>query len=32
LQAAAVIVHSMKMELNNPVIQCVRRAISRSSA
>ena len=31
-QAAAVIVHSLKMELNNPVIQVVRRALTRSSA
>jgi hypothetical protein len=32
LQAAAMIVYSLKMELNNPVIQGVRRALSRSSA
>jgi hypothetical protein len=32
LQAAAMIVFSLKMELNNPVIQGVRRALSRSSA
>ena len=32
LQAAAVIVYSLKTELNNPVIQGVRRALSRSSA
>ncbi|KAL3810296.1 hypothetical protein ACHAXA_007020 [Cyclostephanos tholiformis] len=32
LQAATVVVHSLNMELNNPVIQGVRRALSRRSA
>ncbi len=32
LQAATVIAHSLNMELNNPVIQGVRRAFSRRSA